>query len=112
MKQSTVLLILALLTTAPLCAQTGQWSVDEKDFPSILIVGTNGGPLSGAYRVTNTGEHKVKICLNACKSCPKKSETLGAKNSIDLFVSSCLRLEKSDAATSGTYQNLSPVSAP
>jgi len=113
-------------------AETGRWRLEDSN--EIFIVGTTiGGSLSGAYRITNESDEQVRLCLNECKRCPtgtkEKAGTKGNKipilqahSSVDLFVSSCLLLQRLDngicggqtskTCPSGTYENLSPVSAP
>jgi hypothetical protein len=143
--------VLTVLLPTQVFAETGRWEVGAEDGGPIVIVGSTGGPLSGAYRVTNMGPGNVGLCLNTCtgacsaaKSRPeaevevkvkprvlpkakakpdiepanKDEMILRAGNSRDLFVTRCLRIQESVAVhgerkgASGTYENLSPVSAP
>jgi hypothetical protein len=123
---------LSVLLPAPAFAQDGKWGLAafSGNPTSIIIVGSTGGSLSGAYRITNDSEGDVRLCINKCPCEPfstkpakkqeqlKNLQLLRAHNSIDLFVNSCLSIEEfvgpsgSSKGTSGTYENLSYVSAP
>jgi hypothetical protein len=138
--------VLTVLLPTQVLAQTGRWEVGAEGRGPIVIVGSTGGSLSGAYRVTNMGPGNVGLCLNTCsgacsaakprpeaeadvrvkprvlpkaKAKPdiepanKDDMILRAGNSRDLFVTGCLRIQESaGVGASGTYENLSPVSAP
>lgn len=71
----------------------------------------------GSDKVTCANQSIVKCPYIPAKNPPKDVLVLRAHNSVDVFVSSCLKIEEIDedndrAGTHGTYENLSHLSAP